>query len=176
MSGGTNQDQLDDAVMTAIQKGMAIVEPRDNWLLLDLDDDSALAIYELRYRDLVENFGAHEVERWRSKSGVGTHVIVELAVGLRSEEERIALQASCGSDGLRELLAIACLYDGCERPSVLFKPSAEPVVCTCGHVLKDHVYSNGEWECHAMSADVDPEFCACQAYRYEPKRDAACVA
>ncbi len=122
MSGGATQESLDLAIAGAVADGMTVVAAGPHELLLDLDDEAALGRYENLRPALAENFGGAESERWRSKSGQGWHVVVRLLKPM-DVARRIALQASLGSDGLRELLAIACLENNVTEPSVLFRPA-----------------------------------------------------
>jgi hypothetical protein len=122
MSGGATQESLDQAIARAESEGKTVVRPGPNQLLLDLDTEQAIRLFWLMIEDLEENFGATVVDRWTSSSGRGLHVVVQLDREV-TEAEAIALQAACGSDPLREMLAIACLKNGCASPRVLFKPA-----------------------------------------------------
>ncbi len=118
--GGTSISDLTVAKDAAIEKGFTVYQPSPRQLLLDIDDAIGMAQYENLLGLITALFGAKEVARWKSKSG-GTHIVVNLTVTL-SPEQRIALQAACGSDPKREILAINYQVHGVSEPSCLFRP------------------------------------------------------
>jgi hypothetical protein len=97
-----------------------IVQGSPTTLLLDLDTPEALAQFERVLPKIHDNFGVTGVQTWRSKSG-NTHKVVALACALTADI-RVALQASLGSDGVKEALSVQRFLNGCEEPSVLFRP------------------------------------------------------
>jgi len=60
--------------------------------------------------------------RWKSKGGVGTHVVLRFEKTTFTPAEAIALEGALGSDLKRVVLYIARLKNGVEQPRVLFKP------------------------------------------------------
>lgn len=89
-------------------------------LLIDLDDEEDYQRYA-KYRDqLCEMIGCIQVDKWRSRSGSGWHVQLELE-DPAPLPVRIFYQALLGSDPKREYLAYFKHGDG--PRSVLFKPT-----------------------------------------------------
>lgn len=120
---GLGPQAVANAAEQAIEQGFEVVRSNERRLLLDLDDQPAVEAY-CRVRPLLsEHFGFTTSTTWASKSGKGSHVVIELERPLPFIT-RIALQAALGSDGKRELLSIIRMYHGCEEPSMLFKPKA----------------------------------------------------
>lgn len=111
---------IDDAVASAAELGFTVVHSSPDRILLDLDDGAAMDRYRQMLPRLTSVFGLKEKERWRSKSGVGTHVVVECDP--LPFASRVAIAACLGSDPMREGLAVAMLRDGKDEPSVLFRP------------------------------------------------------
>ena len=111
---------IEDSIEAAKQAGFQIVESSDSQLLLDLDTADDLLRYNSVFSHLRNVFALREVDRWKSKSGKGLHVVV--ACNPLPFPERAALQACLGSDPIREGLAIAMHRDGKKDPSVLFMP------------------------------------------------------
>jgi hypothetical protein len=94
-------------------------------LLLDLDDDWALAQYG-KTADIVERqHKFSKVEKWRSRGGAGWHFVITLDQPVDNVVERILLQSTLGSDQKRELLSLYRVRRGHKTPSVLFKPRKE---------------------------------------------------
>ncbi|HET9285660.1 MAG TPA: hypothetical protein VFR24_27220 [Candidatus Angelobacter sp.] len=89
-------------------------------LLLDLDTEAALAQYERVLPIVKAEFSINYIEKWKSKSG-NTHIAITLSDPFPFEE-RLALQAALGSDGVREALSLKCLLNKCTEPSILFRP------------------------------------------------------
>jgi hypothetical protein len=111
-------------VAKARRDGFDVVWPELDQVLLDLDDQNAMEHYERILPMAKDIFGAVERRRWRSKSGQGWHVVVEVDHELTAIQ-RVALQAAMGSDRKRELMATARAMRRDEHVSVLFKPPAE---------------------------------------------------
>jgi hypothetical protein len=111
---------IDSAIESARESGMDVVRSTEDRILLDLDDGASLDRYRKMLLKLRDVFDLKEVERWKSKSGVGVHVVISCrALPFVS---RIAIAACLGSDPMREGLAVAMARDGKEEPSVLFRP------------------------------------------------------
>lgn len=117
---GLTQAALDAAIAQAEAEGFEVVRATDSCLLLDLDTPEALAQYARVLPILMENCLGYEAERWQSKSG-NTHVRVTLN-GQHPWAVRYALQAALGSDGVREVLAVLRMMNGCDEASNLFRP------------------------------------------------------
>lgn len=102
--------------------GMEVRFGDDSHLLLDLDDEDSIARYRSLMPKMLELFGGRVVEEYESRSGKGhLHVVVALEhpCGVLF---RIALQATLGSDPLREMLSLVRLRNGVPEPSRLFRP------------------------------------------------------
>jgi hypothetical protein len=128
MSGASiTQPGLDAAIAQAIADGFEVVRANDYTLLLDIDNEAALAQYGRVLPIVAEHFGAAEVERWPSKSG-NTHIRLALAYP-QPWALRYALEACLGSDGMRNSLACVQMNNGCDEASILFRPAmvAAPV-------------------------------------------------
>lgn len=118
------QEGFDDVMEQAKEKGFDVIQAGPNQLLLDLDTHADAVRYERLLPAFKEHLGAVEIARWNSKSGIGTHVLVQIREEL-PEVERILLQAALGSDGVRELLAHRRLKRGIKNVSRLFKPKVQ---------------------------------------------------
>lgn len=122
MSGGSlTPDALAAAIELAKEDGFEVVQSNDRTLLLDLDSAWAREQFDRVLPIVNEHIGVDHVEEWSSKSG-NTHVKVVLIQSLPIDM-RVLLQAALGSDGVREALALVQHRNGCEEPSVLFKPT-----------------------------------------------------
>lgn len=115
-----------EAVMQTVEeaaKEFDVVQSNNTTLLLDIDTLPALAQFERVLPKVKENFGVANVERWTSKSG-NAHIKIILSEPF-PVTVRLALQAALGSDGVRELLSLKRLMNGCDEPSYLFKPKGD---------------------------------------------------
>lgn len=121
MSGGSLcPTTLALAINEARQEGFVVEQSNDTTLLLDLDSEHAEAQF-LRVLPIVdEHYGVKSVDRWASKSG-NKHVKIVLHEP-HDPGIRFALQACLGSDGVREVLTLVQMRNGCVEPSVLFRP------------------------------------------------------
>jgi hypothetical protein len=120
-----SEARTDNNTADAVEDGFTVEYAEGNELLLDLDDEDAIARFESVRKRLANKVPLIELERWVSKSGDGIHVrLATLATESLSELERVALQACLGSDPLRECLTINDIRRGVKRPSRLFRPSA----------------------------------------------------
>lgn len=121
MSGSSlNQTELDTHIAEAIALGFEVVRANDTTLLLDLDNEHALAQFDRVLPTVCEVFGATDIKRWKSKSG-NTHISLTLPQA-HPWAVRYALQAALGSDGVRDVLALAQMLNGCDEASILFRP------------------------------------------------------
>ena len=111
-----------NTIAEARAAGFTVIQATETTLLLDLDDDVAEDIYERTLPRLASLYELCETERWRSKSGIGLHVV--LSCHALPFPERAALQACLGSDRIREGIAIRRHLDGNDNPSFLFKPKS----------------------------------------------------
>jgi hypothetical protein len=100
--------------------GGTVIQSKPNLILLDLDDEASVVHYETHLPLIQERFNLLELSRYKSQSGIGTHVI------LHSDTleflQRILIQSVLGSDRKREALALLMFNDGIKNPSWLFRP------------------------------------------------------
>ena len=115
------QEELNQKLQELREQGeFEIVPEAYGLLLLDLDDEEARITYETRRGMVGRLFGTTEKERWRSKSGIGWHVVV--SVPMMDNASTVALQAILGSDWKREALNLKRIHNGVSPASVLFRP------------------------------------------------------
>jgi hypothetical protein len=120
----TSDIREDFAKKKAAEYGCTIEYADEFTLQLDLDSPQAFTKFQDMYKlakelKLFEHDEGYLVRT--SKSGYGKHVTIALTESL-STERRIALQAMLGSDSRREMLSLARLDEGQERPILLFRP------------------------------------------------------
>lgn len=126
MSGGSlTATALDDAIAEAKAEGFDVVRSDDRTLLLDLDTPESLAQYKRVLPLLLEHFNVDALTKWKSKSG-NTHVSIKLT-DTYPPMVRFALQAALGSDAVRELLIVLQHLNGCNEPSLLFRPKTQEI-------------------------------------------------
>lgn len=125
MSGHSlTQEALNGAIMLAREQGFEVVIADSRTILLDIDTAAALNQYDRVMPVVREHFPIRSVVEWLSKSG-GLHARIVLADELAAPA-RYALQAMLSSDGIRETLILIQHLNGCDEPSVLFKPATQP--------------------------------------------------
>jgi hypothetical protein len=100
-----------------------VVRSSPTTLLLDLDTPEAIEQFYRVLPKVAEHFGVERREEWKSKSGK-QHVRVFLDAP-QPLAVRLALQAALGSDGIREVLSLKRMANGCEEPSLLFRPRTD---------------------------------------------------
>ncbi len=126
MSAAATAYEYNLAREIAILDGMTVVVGEPNRLLLDIDTAQRLAYYQGFADRVAEAIGGmREIERWTSKSGIGTHVVIETLKPFTATQ-RLVIQAALGSDSLREVLGLALIADGLAEPSMLFRPKVTP--------------------------------------------------
>lgn len=109
-------------------EGFEIIYPKDNQLFLDLDSEYAFKFFLNQWRVFFPwvkkqflNEPTYEITT--SKSG-NRHVIVNLPFQVR-DEERIAWQATLGSDLMKELFSIMATWTDDPFPTLLFERQPE---------------------------------------------------
>lgn len=114
------------AVKDAADFGLFVVFPEDNQLQLDIDNDESFALYE-SVRDIIHHhYGILGEEIHSSRSGgQKRHITVTLGIKI-SNMERIALQASLGSDRKRELLSIIQEKNHDNHPTLFLEMMGAP--------------------------------------------------
>lgn len=116
----------DDPKEVAEKAGLVMFESDQQTLLLDLDEPDAMAEVDVFERLLFSGKIEEEILTTRSNGG-NTHVYIRLKYKTPSIK-RIVMQASLGSDGLRELLSLERVNQKVARnPSVLFETAEEAV-------------------------------------------------
>ncbi len=105
----------------AAAKGLVVVEPLPNQLFLDIDSAEDAAVFE-KHRQVLES----EIESFsRAPSPSGKpgreHITVTLKRDVVDAIERIALQATLGSDRFHEALSLRAAIAGSCCPTVFFE-------------------------------------------------------
>ncbi len=117
----TNRFTYEASCEIAASKGLLVVLPKPNELLIDIDSDSAFATFEVQV-ERVRKFEPLSYTVKPSKSGGPCrHVTVELERSVADDRERILLQAVLGSDPFRELLSWASSKAGHTKPTMFFE-------------------------------------------------------
>lgn len=104
-------------------EGLRVVIATPYDIFLDLDTPEDVKAYEerlARIQRAASVWGITEQARWKSKSGVGTHV--HLRGAWLEPQEQIAVQAILGSDPVREIIALLRMRQGVTNVSRFFKP------------------------------------------------------
>lgn len=124
--GSDGRKPTKEAIEFGTAQGFDVVQGDTTHMNLDLDTPEDLSYYQDKALLVLQNYiSIREIKRWKSKSGIGTHVVLELDAEL-PVAVRIALQAVLGSDRMRELYGIVkVIADATEEPSILFRPKGE---------------------------------------------------
>jgi len=113
-----------------------VIRSTPRTILLDLDDGAAMDRYRHVLQRIKDLFGGlAEESRWKSKSGIGTHVVVKAGMDL-TVEQRLLLQCALGSDPIRESLGLNLLLNGVSNPIALFKPKGIHSECDNSSVCR----------------------------------------
>lgn len=102
-------------------EGFDVVIPKDNELQIDIDNDEQYAVFERAMHSLSRNevFSPLTYEEHPSRSGLPRrHITVTLPRNVDTPWMRIALQASLGSDPIRELISCIRLIRGDMAPTL----------------------------------------------------------
>ena len=116
---GFLRQTLGEAFDIAAAKGCFVRIPGPRELFIDIDSEEANANFERLLKacpgDLVER-----VDRTPSPSGRPGHYHIVVTIGrdLKSDSERVLLQACLGSDPMRELLSWRRIENGSDSASV----------------------------------------------------------
>jgi hypothetical protein len=111
--------RIEQAIMKAEQEGFYIIRSTDATLLVDIDSDTDLKIFQKTFAILKPLYKLSEITRWRSKAK-GWHI--HLRCRPTSFSTRMGLQTMLGSDPIKEALSLKNYENGLVEPSVLFKP------------------------------------------------------
>lgn len=119
-------ERREDFMARMISQGFKIVLPADNELQIDIDDDEQFEIFSRTSESFAKNWWLDAdmpvVEVHPSKSGLPSrHVTITLPFDV-TPWQRIALQASLGSDPMRELLSAMRLMKGDIAPTLFVEP------------------------------------------------------
>jgi hypothetical protein len=117
------------AIEQAKAEKLDVVFPEKNQLQLDIDNDTAYAVYKAHY-DIVDGYwGIEYANEQPSRSGTPgkKHITVTLTVEV-SNKDRIALQAFLGSDLKREVLSFIQEEDGDPHPTLFLEKPATPLL------------------------------------------------
>lgn len=114
------------------KENLDIVYPKDNELFLDLDSNAAATLFANQVEMLRKFIYIVDVEVRPSKSGLpNRHAVVTLNFNL-SEPERLALQASLGSDRRCELLRYKLYFEGDPHPTLFLEKKVEQKLLAAG--------------------------------------------
>lgn len=121
----TAQSLLD--IEEAVKKGFECLDRKPWQLFIDLDDGDMTAFVRrlvAQYEGCVKNW-----RWWKSKSGKGRHVVVELVPRGKPPEpkEVVRMQRELGSDPKREKAALKDIAVGNPFYSILFRPAKAKV-------------------------------------------------
>lgn len=112
----------------ADEKGLVVKKPRSNELFIDIDDIESL----VRFHRNLPAFSCMIIGFTRTPSPSGRegryHIRVTLDRDVKSELERVAMQAVLGSDSMHEALSLAALQRGQEDVTVFFEKKEWPKV------------------------------------------------
>ena len=108
------------AIDDAFKNGLKIVDADAFTLQLDLDSLSTFEVFVYRRLPSLISFIAIKRVYWTESKSGNRHVYIELPTAM-PVEERIALQASLGSDPVREFLNLMRVKAGTEHPILLFE-------------------------------------------------------
>lgn len=108
----------------AKEKGLSVVYPKKNQLFIDIDSREGMAVFETSMeilQDRMPGLVVHTKTLPSASGGAHFHITVTLSRPVRSEQERLLLQAVLGSDGTRGLLSYIFLSGGRARPTCFFE-------------------------------------------------------
>jgi hypothetical protein len=99
-------------------EGYITVTPESNELFIDIDTDDDYSLFQDQYKMLVRDVGVVAMTENISRGGLpGRHIRIIMAFDM-TDAERIAWQASLGSDPKRELLSMMRLQRGDDYPTL----------------------------------------------------------
>jgi hypothetical protein len=105
----------------ALDKGLWCIEPNDDQLFLDIDDEQDIEKLEDMLAVLIANRQPAEItSRTPSKTQGHYHIVVTLEGAHLTPLQRVALQACLGSDRKRELLAVCRIAAEVPHPVTVF--------------------------------------------------------
>ncbi len=120
-----SETNLEAVQRWATENNLDVIFPAADELFLDIDDYSSARAYE-ENKDVVEkSHGILGVKVTSSRSGNGRkHYVVTLESIITSPLERIALQATLGSDRRREANSLRRWREGEQTPTLFFEKKA----------------------------------------------------
>jgi hypothetical protein len=122
MSAALSRATREAAVAAAKAKGCIVVEPKDNELFVDIDNEAD----RLWFDGKIERIKSRTPCTWVVTSSPGgeehqVHIVVTFASRTFTPLERIAYQAVLGSDRHRELNSVCDVLDGDPLPTIFFE-------------------------------------------------------
>lgn len=121
-----SEQTLEDVQRRAEASDCDIIWGAPNRLTLDLDVakyPTASQVYDDVFKVLQPLYPLRAIDRYTSRGGVGTHVVLQLDGVRLSSLERCGLQAILGSDPMREALCVRRIGNTTfPDPCILFKP------------------------------------------------------
>jgi hypothetical protein len=126
-SGGT-YESLDsqEAIKEAEANGGLVIYPSDMELFCDLDSEESVKIFDAGVERLKWMIGVSSKTIGPSRSPGKFHGTVRLSQPVKSNTERILLQACLGSDPLRELLSYARVMKRDPHPTLFIEGGTKP--------------------------------------------------
>lgn len=112
-----------DAERIAAEKGMYVVYPAPNQLLVDIDSEAQYGAFLKNAENLVRIGLMRSYRESPSPSAepFHFHITVTLSRNVADVNERIFLQAILGSDPIRECLSYVRHHEGNPTPTIFFE-------------------------------------------------------
>lgn len=110
-----------------INSGFVVIEPKDNELFIDIDNDEQYQMFNKNFEILQREYKPAQILYDKpSKSGLPRrHIIIQMPWRLR-DIERIAWQGALGSDPTRELISCIRLKRNIIKPIIFIeKPEGQ---------------------------------------------------
>lgn len=123
----------EQAIELAKDQGFEVIQGTPNKLLVDIDgSDDYFIEHWPTVRDHLKERGhrARILYQYTSKSGNGTHIVIEVSPPIPSAMQRCLIQVGLGSDRRKEFLSLMRRWDGTKEPSLLFRPRTSAIRTT----------------------------------------------
>lgn len=111
-------------ISECLKKGLTVLEPKEDELFIDIDDNESKEIFERRWPAIADALGMSILYRYPSRNKdektmfIGEHIIIRTGQAM-SDEMRIAFQALLGSDWIRERISLSRIILGIPKPTLL---------------------------------------------------------
>lgn len=132
MSAQLSRATRDAAITAATAKGCIVIEPKDNELFIDIDDEPSATHCIAGINRIKSRIKDLDYRQAPSPSGEPGrfHIVVTVPDRTFTQVERIAWQAALGSDRMRELNSLIDILDGDPLPTIFFEKSDVTSVAT----------------------------------------------